>query len=420
MAAGDAAWLHMDRRVNPLVVTAVLWFDGPLDWDEVRDTFRTRVLDRFPRFTQRVVDEGTAAWWEDDSDFDVERHVEHGKLGGAGDLADLTGYVSELTAVALPRDRPLWQLHLVDGYGAGSAIVARIHHCLADGMALFRVLMSLTDTSDGGDGADTIGQAAPARRGGFSVLERAGQVARVGRAAAGLVVLPPDRRTVLRGPLDAAKSVAWSAPIPLPALQQAARAAGATINDLVLAALAGGLRRHLDGAGGRVRDVRAVLPVNLRPPAQRIPTELGNLFGLVFLRLPLTSALPAERIALVQQRTSALKRSLQAVAALQLIRVLGRLPYRVVQVVVDVFSAKGSAVVTNVAGPPDPVYLAGTRLAGAIAWPPQSGSVGLGVSVISYGGQVVVGVMADDLLLPDPQQLLADTCAGLRELGVAA
>jgi diacylglycerol O-acyltransferase len=205
--------------------------------------------------------------------------------------------------------------------------------------------------------------------------------------------------------------------LPLDAVKTAARAAGATVNDLVLAGLSGALRRHLQANGGTERDVRAVLPVNLRvlDPAE---IELGNRFGLMFLRLPVSTATGADRIALVRRRTAALKKSATALVALAILRVAGRAHRRVIRVLIDLFSAKGSVVVTNVPGPVHDLHLGGRRMAGVIAWPPQSGSIGIGVSVISYAGNVVLGVMADDRVLPDPAALLADLRAELADLGV--
>lgn len=417
MAPGDAAWLRMDRPTNPLIVPAVLWFDGPVDQDAFAAIVGERLVGRFPRFRQKAVPDGAGRlWWIDDEDFDLDRHVYRTSVVGGHDA--LMRFASSRLAEPLPDDRPLWRMHLVDGLtldGApASAVVAFIHHCVADGMALFRVLMSLTDAPE----PDPAPVAPPSPD--PSPVERLRRAGRAARALAGLVGMPPDARTALRRPLGTTKTLVWSGPIPLGALKDAARRAGGTVNDLVLAALSGGVEHYLAGIGGPVRDVRAVLPVNLRPPSVHVPVELGNLFGLVFLRLPVTAASAAERIRLVQRRTAALKGSLQAFVALRLIAVIGRLPQRLVQLVVTVFSAKGSAIVTNVKGPDGPVHLAGTRVAGVVAWPPQSGSIGLGVSVISCAGQVVVGVMADDRSIRDPRRMLADTCAGLRELGVLA
>ncbi|WP_375503505.1 wax ester/triacylglycerol synthase family O-acyltransferase [uncultured Jatrophihabitans sp.] len=417
MAAVDAAWLHMDRSVNELIVNAVLWFTEPLDDDVVREAIEKRLVASHPRFAQRVDDRGTAAWWVPVPDFDAMAQVTREQLAEPGDLAALTRHVSRIASTPLPRDRPLWRVHVVDGYLGGTALVARMHHCIADGVALFRVLLSLSDEAqDGGLGAPQPAQHVAAH----TPLQRAGYLAVGGakavRSTVALVGLPPDRRTSLRTQLTTAKTVRWSAPLPLEQVKVAARASGATINDVVLAALSAALRRHLADRDGPERDVRAVLPVNLRP-LDRAEVELGNRFGLVFLKLPVTTVDAAERIATIRRRTAALKRSATAPVALGILRLVGYAPRRVVGVVIDIFSSKGSLVVTNVPGPRHVLHLAGRQVAGVIAWPPQSGSLGVGVSIISYAGSVVLGVMSDDRALPDPDGLLTDLCTELEALG---
>jgi diacylglycerol O-acyltransferase len=404
MAAVDAAWLHMDRPTNELIVNAVLWFDEPLSDELIREAVTTRLVGQHARFGQRVEDSGTAAWWITQPLFDPMTHVTRTRLPDAATHDDLTRHVSTLVSTPLPRDRPLWKLHVVDGYLGGTALVARMHHCIADGVALFRVLLSLSDeAADGGLGAPQEARPRPPRRLAVNTLKAA-------RALGGLIGLPPDVRTPLRGPLGTGKTVTWSAPIPLDAIKIAAKAGQATINDLVLAALSGALSRHGD------RDVRAVLPVNLRP-LDTAEIELGNRFGLVFLRLPVTEDGP-RRIATIHRRTEALKRSATAPVALAVLGLVGRAHRRLVGLVIGIFSAKGSLVVTNVPGPRETLHLGGRPLTGIIAWPPQSGSIGLGVSVISYAGQVRLGVMSDDRIVPDPEALLADLRAELVALGV--
>jgi diacylglycerol O-acyltransferase / wax synthase len=418
MASGDAAWLHMDRPVNELIVNAVLWFDEPIDDALLRTVLDDRLLARHPRFRRRVDDEGGAAWWVDDDAFDLTAHLSRERLAEPGDLTALTDTVTRLINQPLRRDRPLWQIHAVDGYGGnGTALVARIHHCIADGVALFRALLSLSDEAQDGalGGAPQrsapAGSPAPCQR----VRRHAVHAGRAARGLGGLVALPPDSRTALRGPLGTAKTAVWSTPIPVETMRAASRAAGGTINDLALAALSGALRRLLEPAG-RVRDVRAVLPVNLRP-LDADAGELGNRFGLVFLRLPVATLDPRARVAAIQRRTAALKRSATALVALRILELAGHGPTALITVLISIFSAKGSVVVTNVPGPTAALHLGGHRLAGAIAWPPQSGSIGVGVSVISYAGNVVLGVMADDRRVPDAQRLLATLVAELSDLG---
>ena len=418
MAPVDAAWLHMDRPSNELVVNAVLWFDERLDDDLVREAVGRRLVAQHARFAQRVDDRGTKAWWVDVPDFDAMTQVTRERLAGPGDLASLGRRVSELVSTPLPRDRPLWQVHVLDGEQSGTALVARMHHCIADGVALFRVLLSLSDESqDGRLGAPQPSRPSRPRGVPGRAADTAVAALKVTRSVAALVALPPERRNALRTPLDVAKTVRWSPPLALDAVKVAARAADATVNDLVLAALSGALHRRLERDEAAVRDVRAVLPVNLRP-LDSAEIELGNRFGLVFLRLPVSTTDGRARIARIRTRTAALKRAATAPVTLGILALVGRAHRRVVHLVISVFSAKATLVVTNVPGPGHALHLGGRRMAGVIAWPPQTGSIGLGVSVISYAGQVVLGLMADERTVPDPDALLADLRAELHDLGV--
>ena len=294
-------------------------------------------------------------------DFDTRPHVLHTRLADPGDLGALTSFVSRLASGPLPRDRPLWQVHVVDNFRGGTALVARMHHCIADGVALFRVLLSLSDEAQDGRLGAPQQPRSPVPR---SRAGRAGAVAiggaKAARSLAALVGMPPDRRSSLRRPLGTAKTVRWSDPLPLHAVKAAARAADATVNDLVLAALSAALRRHLAADDRPARDVRAVLPVNLRP-LDRPEVELGNRFGLVFLRLPVSLPNGADRIAVIRRRTAALKRSATAPVTLAVLPSWASAHRRVVRVVIDLFSAKGTLVVTNVPGPRETLHLGGQR-----------------------------------------------------------
>jgi diacylglycerol O-acyltransferase len=192
MSSADAAWLHMDRPTNLMVITSVLWFDEPVDWDRARDVLRARLADRFPRFRQRVV-EGRAPLsgphWEDDPNFDIELHVHHVALPSPGDAAALQQLVADLMAMPLDRSKPLWHFHFVDGYGDGSAIVVRMHHCIADGVALARVLLSLTDEAPDAGIATGPGEPPARERGPVdALLAPARGVLAAAQGAAGAVV----------------------------------------------------------------------------------------------------------------------------------------------------------------------------------------------------------------------------------------
>lgn len=437
MSTGDAAWLHMDRPTNLMVVNSVMWFDEPLDWDEVRRLLRERLINRYHRFSQRVVEEGTSVWWEDVEDFDPEEHLNHVTLPDPGGRAELEHYVSWTLHKPLPRNKPLWELYLIDGYhGAGSAMVFRIHHCIADGIALMRVMMSMTDdpheaaragvvdtTPDGHGGGGAIpalfhlagslvGDVVHPTR----VLDLARNATSGGRALAKLLTLPPDRHTALHGTTGRSKRVVWTEPVRLDDVKTAAHAANVTVNDLLLTAVSGALRSYLAREDGHAPDIRAIVPYNLRPLDQPLPADLGNMFGLVFLTLPVSVDDPRERLAELRRRMAAIKSSAEGVVSFEVLDLVGHVPNSIEHVIVDVFAAKGTAVMTNVPGPRQPVYLAGRKVSGTIGWPPESGNIAMGVSIISYDGGVTVGLMTDTRVVRDPQRILDQVVVELDNL----
>jgi diacylglycerol O-acyltransferase / wax synthase len=439
MTNADAAWLHMDRPTNHMIVNSVMWFDEPVDWERLRRLYEERLLAPYPRFRQRPVERRLplgSLRWEEDPDFDLERHLIPVRLPEPGGRAELHRYVSEHMSRPLDRDRPLWQAHLIDGFDGGSAVYTRIHHSVADGIALVRLLLSMTDDQpDGGlfqppsasvdvdrgliDRAGSLVSGA-LRVSGLLALEsremvrhpsRAVHLAEVAvsgsRALAKELLISPDRRTVLKGSMGAHKHATWSDPIRLADVKAIGRAHGATVNDVLCAAVTGALHRYLAHRDSVVPDIRAMVPFNLRPLDQPLPRDLGNQFGLVFLSLPVGLTEPTARIAEVKRRMDAIKDTPEGAVSYGLLSVIGMTSAQIEKYIVDVFASKGSLVLTNVPGPTQPVYLAGTRLAGTMGWVPAAGGIAVGMSIFSYVGEVTVGVYADARLVPDPEALVA-------------
>ncbi len=452
MSTADVAWLHMDRPTNNMVVNGVMWFDEPVDWDRLRLVFEERLLGPYPKFRQRVVEPPLhlgRLGWEDDPAFDLDRHLISARLPDPGDRSVLHQYVGQQMGRPLDRERPLWEAHLIDGYEGGSAVFHRIHHSIADGIALIRLLLSLTDDQpdeelfdpEGFDGPDHPRSLPRRLRGLMSDAAKiSGQLAHEGReilaqpskavhlaelATAGTTALgkdlflPPDHRTVLKGQMGPSKHAMWSEPFDLAAVKAIGRAHGATVNDVACAAITGALRTYLEHRDSLTEEIRALVPFNLRPLDQPLPRHLGNKFGIVFLPLPVGVADRRERLAEIKQRMDAIKDSAEGVIAYGILSVIGMTPVQIEKVVVDLFASKGSLVLTNVPGPRQPVYLAGTRVAGMMGWVPASGGVALGVSIFTYDGELTVGVAADARLVPDPERLVeafnAELAALLRE-----
>jgi WS/DGAT/MGAT family acyltransferase len=437
----DAAWLHMDSNLNPMVVNAVIWFDEPLDLARVRELLEHRLVGEFPRFRQRVTEPlGRPPRFEDDPDFDIDQHLHRLALPAPGDRAALEELVSDLITPPLDPTRPLWHVYLIEGYGAGCALLFRIHHCIADGIALARVMLSLTDEEPDAAIAPPSPphSARPPGAGLLSAGRRAiGAVAHEGmetllhpRHAAGLaagasqdagtlaklLTAPADRRTVLNAPLHGTRRVAWSKPFRLDRVKRAGKRSSATINDVLVAALTGALHRHLTERDSGVDDLHVMVPFNLRPLDQPLPRNLGNDFGLILLSLPVGLIDSGARLREVKMRMDAIKGSHEGPIAYGMLSAIGMTPPAVEDRLIGFFTDKASAVVTNVPGPRSEVYFAGSPVRGVLVWAPCSGSIGMTVSIFSYAGKVTVGFMTDTGLVPDPKPLVEAFDAELRAL----
>lgn len=437
MTGVDFAWLRMDEPANLMMINGVLVLEGPVDMGRLRRMFEERLLP-IPRFRQRVVFPLGRAQprWEEDPEFDLDNHLVRRELPAPGDQAGLRQVIDGLMSTPLDSERPLWQFHLIDNFEGGSVLLARLHHCMGDGLALLMVLLSLTDRTaepddacanpftsilcDRGCDAECFGRAKglaeemmpDGLRLMLSPVEALKRTNRLVTWAGALVALVrlvvrlPDPRTAFKGRLGVPKKVAWSEAIRVEDVKAVGRGLGGTVNDVLLAAMTGGLRRYLEGRGQPTAgiNVRAAMPVNLRPLEKM--AHLGNQFGLIFLSLPVGIADPVERLAELGRRARALKRSAEPVVVYGILRALGRVPLWVQRLVVRIFAAKTTAVMTNVPGPRQTLYLAGRRLRDLFFWVPQSGRVGIGISIFSYAGHVRLGVGTDAGLVPDPQRIV--------------
>jgi diacylglycerol O-acyltransferase len=435
LPAADAAWLHMDRPTNPMVVNGLVTLAESPDPDDVAAVLEQRLVAEFPRFRQRIAEPlGRGPAFEDDPSFDLDDHLHRLVLPAPGDRAALQETVSELVTPPLDPGKPLWHAYLIEGYEGGAAVLWRIHHCIADGIALARVMLSITD---GGDEART---APPSSRSG-GTLRRLASVPRdaisalrdVGSAAvhegvetlahpdhlrelagtarrdvstvAKLLASPADPSSDLRGELAGVRRVAWSEPISLARLKEAARLQRVTINDLLVSALAGALHEQL-GPDGRLPDeIHAMVPFNLRALDEPVPADLGNDFALILLELPVGSVAPAERLREVSSRMDEIKSTHEALLAYGVLSAIGLTPPWVEDRLIGFFTDKASLVVTNVPGPRQQLHFAGAPVSGVLVWAPCSGSLGMTVSIFSYDGEVTAGFMTDTALIPDPGSL---------------
>jgi WS/DGAT/MGAT family acyltransferase len=435
----DTAWLRMEHPTNLMMITGIMIFAERLPYERLREVLESRFL-KYRRFTQRAVQKGAGAFWENDPYFDISRHVLRTALPGRADKAELESLASDLMSTRLDFSKPMWQFHLIEDYQGGSAVILRIHHCYADGIALIHVLLSLTDsaphatptpaedeeqTEDAGIfrrffepvdrvvnttlklGRGLVEEGAEIVLHPTQALDYARNGARLATEIARIALMSDDSRTRFKGDLGVTKRVAWAEPLDLREIKTVSKALGCSINDVLLSAVAGALRDYLVEQGDPIPgdlQVRAVIPVNLRPPEQA--ARLGNFFGLVFLALPVGIAHPLERLYEVRRRMDELKESYQPILALGLLGAVGMGPNLLQQPLLDILSRKASAVMTNVPGPREAIYLGGARIAEMMFWVPQSGRIGMGVSILSYNNRVHFGLVTDRKLVNDPAAII--------------
>ncbi|TAG80293.1 MAG: wax ester/triacylglycerol synthase family O-acyltransferase [Betaproteobacteria bacterium] len=493
MSSVDTAWLRMDSTNNLMMIVGVMAFATPLDVKRFKTLIEGRLL-VYPRFRQYVVDDGMAAHWVDDDNFDLDAHLHRVRLPGAGGEKELQAMVADLASERLDKGKPLWQMHLIENYQGGSALITRIHHCIADGIALIGVLLNMTDEdpdapdtprevvvpqrskvkkfamADAGDSianvfsslgplgqqiqsllAPAIPALAPVAGAAQTAFDKLGplkapiesalesavdegmkigtrvvskysrwvddptQAIDSAKAAAGvaqelayLATMPGDTPTRLKGKPGTVKCVAWSDPIDLVRVKDVGYILGASVNDVLLASVAGAIRNYIVTKGDSIdpnATLRAFVPVNLRPKGKEY--KLGNHFGLVGLELPIGEANPIARVFEVRRRMNGLKNGYQAAVSMALLGVLGYVPKAVQKQALGLLSDKGTAVMTNVPGPANPLYLAGAKISQNMFWVPQSGNVGVGVSILSYAGGVQFGLITDRKLCPDPENIIA-------------
>lgn len=431
----DAIWLNMDRVQNLMVIECVMFLDGPVDRARFDRVVQSRLIAAYPVFSRRPTvprHRWAKSRWRDVPDFDFTEHVREVRLPAPGNAAALQAYVGRFLAEPLPRDRPLWDIHLIEGLEEGSAIYVRLHHALADGIALTQVLLSLTDASADADGDASDGGGArhhgvgelieAARRAAPEVPQllrparvRAGVIAAIRTGLSGIGVLRKllvtrNPESAVAGVAGAHKKAVWSEPIELQQIKDIAKGSEATVNDVLVSALAGALERYqLDhpDEGGRTVDIPTMIPVNLRPMHLPLPRELGNRFALVLLLLPSGLTTAAERLTETKRRMDQIKRSPEPVITFAMIQGIGRLGRRLSRMLVTFFAGKASGVTTNVPGPREHRYLAGTRITSLLGWVPGSGDQTLGTCIFTYAGTVRVGFKTDTSVIPDPERILA-------------
>jgi WS/DGAT/MGAT family acyltransferase len=392
-------------------------------------------LHRAPRFRQRVAEPPLGLGepeWVDDPGFRLDRHIHVAPVTPIGRQA-LRGLADDFLSFPLPRERPLWSLLVVPRVGPdGAAIIGKVHHAMVDGIAAVELGMLLFDLEPNpaldasppwtprpssppalralGALAHDAGQRARAAgsivRMGSSPLEglRAAEAGR--RAAVSLAgdTLRPAGASFLNPEITPARSV-FTQTMPMADLDEIKRAREVKLNDVVLALAAGALRQLAHARGEEPADVRVMVPVSTRTDGER--SAGGNRITFCFLRLPLTVAHPLDRLRRVHADTSELKRSGRIAGSDLLLRSLEQLPGPLKTRAARLAASPRlyNLTVSNVPGPPVPLYAAGAQVASVFPVIPLSDGHALSLGVLSYNGSMHFTAYADPVTLPDAREL---------------
>ncbi|HKH88506.1 MAG TPA: wax ester/triacylglycerol synthase family O-acyltransferase [Acidimicrobiales bacterium] len=450
MSPLDATFLHVEDGVSHMHIASTLIFDGPAPrYEELLAMIagKLQLVPRYRKVVQFVPLQLGRPVWVDDAHFQLEYHVRHTALPSPGGVEELRRLIGRVMSQQLDRNRPLWELWMVEGLGNGQwAIMSKVHHCMVDGVSgteLLTVVLDLLPDPPRPEPAPWHPQAAPspaalaleavgemavspfeqmrAVRAATRVPRHALQQARqAGQGLAGLAgLIRPTAASSLNGPIGPHRRYAWAA-TSVDDIKRIRKGVGGTFNDVVLAAITGGFRRLLEARGEPVdRVLRTMVPVSVRPRDDRGVAvgdgSLANKVSAMFAELPVGLSDPVERLHAVSTQLANLKESRQAVAGEALTSLSGFAPPALLalgaRIATKAAQRNVNTVTTNVPGPQMPLYVLGRKMLSAYPYVPLAGQIRIGIAIFSYDGHVTFGVTGDYDTAADIEVL----CQGIEE-----
>jgi diacylglycerol O-acyltransferase len=438
----DAAFLYLERKEIPLHIAGVCIFEERIPFREFVRAIDSK-LHLLPRYRQVVVD---PPWhlgyptWEDAARFDIRNHVFHARVGRPGGQAELEGLAGQILSRMMDRSKPLWDIHVIDGLAGGrGAVIARVHHSLADGVAGASLMKIMLDPTPGGARAvrkpryrpkpareeppivEALASALRSSVGSMIAAEgvvldfsRSLLEERTQAALQKVIRLAPEfaassERFVFNKPCSGERKFCWTE-FPFAEVQEIRERLGGTVNDVLLTVLARAVARYAREHGDRVngRFLRVVCPVNVRRDGGE---SLGNQITFLPVALPLGIASPAGTLRAVSERTEIMK----SARVPHLVALLGswlqaappplqalfwrEVPH--IPLPVPLFHM----ICTNVAGSPDPLYAMGRKMLASYPHVPTGYELGVNLAVQSYAGQLYCGFTADAKVVPDVGRL---------------
>jgi len=448
MSPMDSSFLHIENDVTPMHIGGVSLFEGPPPAFEDLKGMVAGKMDLVPRYRQKVRFVPLAAGspvWIDDPHFSLDYHVRHTAIPRPGGELELRQMASRIFSQHLDRNKPLWELWLVEGLDDGRwALLSKVHHCMVDGVAATDLMsVMFSDTTGGGprrqfsappepsdievlartivQRASPAGQLQSLRRALMAPGETLRSVSEFARAAiASGPRLKPVSSSSLTGPIGPHRRWSW-AQIRLSDVKTVRAALGGTVNDVVLTVITNGFRELLESRGEQVEEgqvVRTMVPVSVRHKGEK--GVYNNRVSAVFARLPVGLSDPRERLRRINAEMDGIKQSKQAVAGDVLSSMSGFAP--------PLLLALGSRLVTasprlnmhtattNVPGPQQPVQTLGRRMLESYPFVPVVGSIRIVVAIFSYDGGLYFGVTGDYDGAPDIDVLTTGIESGMDEL----
>jgi len=403
----EASFLAMENRGHPLHVAALLTLDAgePVTMSELRHQVTSR-LGRLPRFRQKVTFSPLALRrpeWTRVSRMKLDLHLFHHRLSPPGRRSQLFALCARIHETPLARDRPLWEMHLIDGLeGDGQALLIKMHHAVCDGIAGVGLAQILFDGAPATRHHVELppthfvhGEVSP-----FNALQRLAGLAFT--AARGPIVSAGP----FNGPVGSHRQFT-TATLPMEAVVRAKRQLGGTIDDVLVAVVAAGLRRYLDEVGFPQipHALRAMLPVSTRAVSHG--ASLGNYVTAVFVDLPLdTDDLP-ELVRRVGISKSTMRTVHAAEGAAMAVQSVALLPNPVFEYLLHVTSRTRFAhlILSDVPGAREPLFMLGRRITACYPMMPLSAEVGLSIAAVSMDEVMGIGITADPGLVPEPRRL---------------
>jgi diacylglycerol O-acyltransferase len=444
LSALDASFLAVETPAAHMHVGWVAQFDGrdgrAPGFEELREHIAGR-LSAAPRYRQRLVSVPLGMHdpvWADDPDFRIERHVKRAESSDVGEVADA------VMSCPLARDRPLWEMWIAaDRDGGGFAVVGKAHHCMVDGLAALELGMALLDaqpdaTRAPAEAYDTRPAPAPVPLLARAVVDRVGQQLGVARGALGLARSPSRLlatplqitrvgRAVAHAILPLAPASALNRPSspsrhlaimrrPLDDFRRIKQLHHTTVNDVLLAAVAGALRGFLAERGEAAIDLKTMVPVSVRGPDGA--DALGNRISFLFMELPCSEPDPVARLLTVNAATAQRKAAHEAEGSNAALEALAHVPRPLQRAASHLVASPRvfNLVVSNIPGPPQPLFMLGCELTHAYPVVPLAESHALSIGMTTIQGEACLGLYADRQALPDADRLAGHLDRAIDEL----